>query len=381
MSALQPKYVALDTSTYINLFKRQTEGEVKDILDALNSGQIVPYVTFDYVLELLQGHDEKSRLDQLDFFEKFNLVAYPKHFPSPPWRNSPVCASYLDVQEFEISALQADRNLSLEQVINCAKTSAVAEVRSGRAIAYDPVLRDIARSGRAANIVQLNRAAASIVHSAPQNRQQVVPSAGEYMMLGPQAAEQLRPQLVGQLIQQLREFGDRRLEDIELQAANIVGQSLQRLIPNYHPNGADPFREVARNLLGVNTDRLPTGSTMDDFATETLYRSRMALHERRMRLEDRSAYTTITLQQLPSMIGWFGLEREARANMRTAEGGNMLDFPLTALAFYIDKVQVDRRVLHLAKIAANRNPFLNRIHEKLFRCGDLKDLLKVLNLL
>ena len=29
---------------------------------------------------------------------------------------------------------------------------AAAEVRSGRAIAYDPVLRDIARSGRATNI-------------------------------------------------------------------------------------------------------------------------------------------------------------------------------------------------------------------------------------
>jgi hypothetical protein len=55
MSALQPKYVALDTSTYINLFKRQTEVEVKDTLDALNSGQVVPYVTFDYVLELLRN--------------------------------------------------------------------------------------------------------------------------------------------------------------------------------------------------------------------------------------------------------------------------------------------------------------------------------------
>jgi hypothetical protein len=166
---------------------------------------------------------------------------------------------------------------------------------------------------------------------------------------------------------------------IELQAANIVGHALQRLIPNYHPNGADPFRELARDLLGINLDRLPTGSTMDDFATETLYRSRMALHERRMRLEDRSAYRTITLQQLPSMIGWFGFEREARANMRTAEGGNMLDFPLAALAFYIDKVQVDRRVLHLAEIAANRNPFLNRIRDNLFRSRDLKDLLHVLN--
>jgi hypothetical protein len=379
MSVLLPKYVALDTSTYINLLKRQTDVEVKDTLDALNSGQIVPYVTFEYVLELLQGHDQKSRLDQLDFFEKFNLIAYPKHFPSPPWRNSPICASYLDVQEFEISARQVDPNLSLEQVVDRVKPDAIAEIRSGRAIACDPVLRDIARSGRATNIAQLNRAAASIVHSSPQNRQEIVPSVGEYAMLGPQAAEQLRPQLITQLAQQLRQFGDRRLEDIDLQAANIVGQALQRLIPNYRPNGEDPFRELARNLLGLDLDRLPPGSTADDFATETLYRSRMALHERRMRWADRSAYTAITKRQLPSMTVWLTLEGEARAQMPRAEGGNMLDFPLAALAFYIDKVQVDRRVLHLAEIAANRNPLLNRIRQNLFRARDLKDLLCVLN--
>jgi hypothetical protein len=379
MNTLQPKYVALDTSTYLNLLKRQTDPQVKDTLDALNSGQIVPYVTFDHVLELLQGDDQKSRLDQLDFFEKFNLIAYPKHFPSPPWRNSTICASYLDLQEFEISALRDDSNLSLEQVINRVKLDAVAEVRSGRAIAYEPVLRDIARSGRATSIVQLNRAAASMIHSSPQNPQEVIASAGEYTMLGPQGAEQLRSQLITQLAQQLRQFGDRRLEDIDLLAANIVEQALKRVIPNYRPSGADPFRELARNLLGLDLDRLPPGSTADDFVTETLYRSRMALHERRMRLEDRSAYRAITRQQLPSITVWFALEREAKSNMPTAEGGNMLDFPLAALPFYIDKVQVDRRVLHLVEVAANKNPFLKRIRTNLFRSKDLKELLEVLN--
>lgn len=284
-------------------------------LDALNSKQIVPYVTFDHVLELLQGDDQKSRMDQLDFFEKFNLIAYPKHFPSPPWRNSPICASYLDMQEFEISALQDDSHLSLEQVINREKLDAVAEVSSGRAIAYDPVLRDIARSGRATSIVQLNRAAASIIHSSPQNPKEVIPSAGEYTMLGPQGAEQLGPQLITQLAQQLRQFGDRRLEDIDLQAANIVEKAFKRLMPNYQPYEADPFRELARNLFGLDLDRLPPGSTANDFVIETLYRSRMALHERQMRLEDRSAYKAITRQQLPSITVWFTLEREAKLNV------------------------------------------------------------------
>lgn len=57
----------------------------------------------------------------------------------------------------------------------------------------------------------------------------------------------------------------------------------------------------------------------------------------------------------------------------------MLDFPLAALAFYIDKVQVDRRVSHQAEIAANENPFLRKVRANLFRSKHIKDLLDVLN--
>ncbi len=57
----------------------------------------------------------------------------------------------------------------------------------------------------------------------------------------------------------------------------------------------------------------------------------------------------------------------------------MIDFPLAAFALYIDKVQVDKRVLHQAEMAANKNRFLERIHNNLFRTKDLKDLLGVLS--
>ena len=80
-STIRPKYVALDTSTWINLFKRRTNPEAKDILDALNSGQIIPYVCYDHVLELLQYDDQKTRQEQLDFFGELQLVG----FPCPIW--------------------------------------------------------------------------------------------------------------------------------------------------------------------------------------------------------------------------------------------------------------------------------------------------------
>jgi hypothetical protein len=378
-STIRPKYVALDTSTWINLFKRRTDPEVKDILDALNSGQIIPYVCYDHVLELLQYDDQSIREHQLDFFGEIQLVGFPNHFPSPPWRNSPICASYLDVQESEISALLDAPNLGLEQVLERARPLAVAGLSGGRAIAGDPVFRDIARTGRATQIVQLNRAAASMIHSSPQNPDEVIPEAGSYRMLDPQGAEQLRPQLIAALAEQLRFMGDPRLQNIDQLAAEIVELSFQQILPNYDPSAPDPFRAVVSGFLGVDLSRLPTEATRDDFVLETLYRGRMALHERRMRLEDGAAYKAITRDRLPSMVAWFAIEREAKSNMPTAEGGNMIDFPLAAFALYIDKVQVDKRVLNHIEVAARKNPFLERILPNVFRAKDLKDILGVLN--
>jgi len=96
---LQPKYVALDTSTWIDLFKHRAGPIVKDILDVLNSGQIVVYASFEHVLELVAHSDQSVRLEQLDFFRLVKLIGSPKPISFPaPWRNSPPCGSYGDVQ-------------------------------------------------------------------------------------------------------------------------------------------------------------------------------------------------------------------------------------------------------------------------------------------
>jgi hypothetical protein len=55
----------------------------------------------------------------------------------------------------------------------------------------------------------------------------------------------------------------------------------------------------------------------------------------------------------------------------------MTDFPMTSLALYIDKIQVDKRVLHHVEVAARKNSFLDRIRANVFRAKDLKGLTAV----
>jgi hypothetical protein len=208
-SIIQPRYVALDTSTWIDLIKHRNDPEAKDILTVLNSGQIIPYVSFEHVLELVQQSDQNVRLEQLDFFREIKLVGFPKPISFPAsWRNSPLCGSYQDVEEPEISVLLKNPSLTLEQVIEQVRPDAIAGLASGKDFANDAVLRDIAGTGRVTGFVQLNRAAASMVHVSPPNPNDVIPQAGDYTMLDPQAAEQLKPQLIAALAQQFRLSGE-----------------------------------------------------------------------------------------------------------------------------------------------------------------------------
>lgn len=78
------------------------------------------------------------------------------------------------------------------------------------------------------------------------------------------------------------------------------------------------------------------------------------------------------------MVVWFALEVANKFSVPTAQGGNMLDFPFAALAFYIEKVQVDKRVLNHLEVAARQNPFLEKIQKNVFRTSDLKNLLAIL---
>jgi hypothetical protein len=376
-TVLQPKYVALDTSTWINLFKHQADPVVKDILDVLNSGKIVVYVSFEHVLELVAHSDQNVRLQQLDFFRVIKLVGHPKPVSFPaPWRNSPLCGSYQDVQEPEISALLRDPSLTLDQVVEFARPHAIAGFASGKDFASDAVLREIAKTGRATDIMQFNQAAVSMLYAALHNPNNVIPEAGHYTMLDQQAAQQRKPQLIAALAQQFRLSG---VQDPDQVAARVVEQSFQLIFQNYDSSSSDPFRELATKTLSLDLTRLPAGSTQHDFILETAFRSRMATHEKRMRLPDAAAYKALSRDMLPSLVAWFALDAAARSNMPTAQGSNMIDFPLAAFALYIDKVQVDKRVLHQAEMAANKGPFLERVYKNLFRAKNLQDLLSVLS--
>jgi hypothetical protein len=132
-----------------------------------------------------------------------------------------------------------------------------------------------------------------MIHSSPRSPDEIIPQAGQYTMMNQQAAEHVRPELITRLAQQLRDSGDPRLQNIDQLAAQVVELSFDRILPNYNPSAADPFREMVSGFLDVDLSRLPSPTTAEDFVLETLYRGRMALHEMRMRLPHGTAYRVV----------------------------------------------------------------------------------------
>jgi hypothetical protein len=376
---VRPKYVSLDTASWVKLIRDLALPEVQRILVILRSGDLIPYITFEHVLELFQVDTQKQREERLKFFRNLELVATPKIFSDPPWAKTPVCTSCMDVREFEIRSLLHDPGLTLDQVVSSVRSDAIGGTTSGKEIANDPVLREIACSNRMPGILELNRAAASVAYASPVNPNEKIPDAGGYSMTDPQTAALLGPALTSMFAARLQILGDPKLKDPTIVAKAIFENSWKILEPQYDVSVRDPFRELAKKVLGLEMSRLPRNPKQSDLITETLYRSRMAVDERRMRLTDREAYSKIPREAIPSMVAWFALEEEITKNHPKADGGNMIDFPLAALGLYVDHVEVDKRVLDALQKAARKTALLNGILSKAFRSKDLKDLLSNLN--
>jgi hypothetical protein len=92
-----------------------------------------------------------------------------------------------------------------------------------------------------------------MLFAALQNPNDVIPQAGNYTMLDQKAAEQRKPQPVATLAQQFRQAG---MQNPDQQAAQVVEQSFQLIFQHYDLCSADPLRDIAAKVFGLNLARL-----------------------------------------------------------------------------------------------------------------------------
>jgi hypothetical protein len=77
--------------------------------------------------------------------------------------------------------------------------------------------------------------------------------------------------------------------------------------------------------------------------------------------------------KVPSMVAWFAFDHAAKSNQPIAEGSNMIDFPLAALALYIDKDSPLCRLKYatMDSSATKRNPLAPRSRPSTSNCSSI----------
>lgn len=128
MALIRPKLIALDSSTLGFLARdRLTNAAASHLVDLLNAGPLLPYLSGEHITELNQHADQNTRLARMDFLCSLRLVA---SFRSP--EGQPFLGSYGHLQRAEILALLEKPSLRLHQVIEFVKPIACAGFCSGK---------------------------------------------------------------------------------------------------------------------------------------------------------------------------------------------------------------------------------------------------------
>jgi hypothetical protein len=160
MALICPKLIALDSSTLGFLARDSlTNADAGRLVELLNAGPLLPYLSGEQITELNQHADQTTRLARMDFLSSLRLVA---SFRSP--EGQPIFGSYGHLQRAEIAALLQDPSLTLEQTIELVKPIACSGCCSGKELvnANRSPLAHLAYTGMAVNQVSHHADVASL---------------------------------------------------------------------------------------------------------------------------------------------------------------------------------------------------------------------------
>jgi hypothetical protein len=365
MTLIRPILVSLDTSTLGNLARDTDRDRHADqVTDLLNCGVILPFLSFHHVLELYQHNDRDIRLRRAQYLKSLKLIAFQK-----TTEDAPNIGDIVDLQSEEIMALVHAPGLALESVVNVVRAKVISGVCSGREFleAYGE-LWDLLRSTGIMNHFEHKGAEIeSIARKAPGDRIAKLPKPGEYKLRDEADVEAIFSKMLIWLTQQLREKGDRRVNDPEGSAMAFLTRVYREGKLMWTSNGSDPFLEVVSHLYGVDPERLPSKPTIEDVGYEAIFLTRMSVVEERLQLPAGTLVKTIRQEMVPSWRIWRSLDHMMRTSK--AAGSNMGDRFHACYAPYVEWLQVDKRIREFFRQAAQKDQFLNTLNPKIFQCG------------
>jgi hypothetical protein len=365
MALICPKLIALDSSTLGFLARdRLSSAAATDVVELLNAGPLLPYLSGEHITELNQHATQSTRLGRMDFLSSLRLVA---SFRSP--EGQPIFGTYGHLQSAEIAALLRDQSLTLDQVIELVKPIARSGCCSGEELvnANRSPLTYLVYSGAAVNHVSYHADVASLnqTFGGATLRRRI---RKEYQYTLPDATKLQRFQRaqLNWLLRRLQSLSDPRSQSANQLADALTRKAFELVTTFYQSTDSGRLDSFLKQHFEIEPDRLPSNATFEDAAYEVLFRNQIRRWETLLGYSSGFIYKRIHQNSLPTWIAWRELDRMTRGH-GPALGSNILDVALAVFALYLDHIQVDKRMFDSAGRAATAHPLLLNFQPKMFR--------------
>ncbi|VVM07544.1 hypothetical protein [Methylacidimicrobium tartarophylax] len=371
VSVYAPTYIALDASNWIDMERYKWRLCTKEIKAILNTGSILPYVTFEHFYEILRS-DKRYGVFEILFSLKY--VAHPE--PCRFLRTSTkerICGSVDDIQYEEVLALLAQPDASWKTVVAKVRPKALGSVSSGQSLCNDPVIKSMVESGSPPRHATINDWAESMEFVTEANGRILFPPAGSYTLAAGREAEERRRALKGRVAEFLQTKGAPGLRDVDETLELLYRQASHLIGPFCQCGGNDPILMLL-TALGIKPERLRTTKAgyRELPLEELLFASRKIVFEKGLGLKEGLLYA-IDWDRVPTwrIEGELGSATRRGESTGRAKGSNCIDHKLSGLALYVDRVQVDRRVFHYFEVAAKKDGCLRELQRRLRRTSTL----------
>jgi hypothetical protein len=365
LALILPKLISLDSSTLGVLARDfETDPDAGRVLELLNTGRLLPYLSGEHITELNQHADQNTRLTRMNFLCSLRLVA---SFRSPDGQS--ILGSYGHLQRAEIRALLEKPSLGLDQVIELVKPVACAGFCSGKEFvsANRRPLGYLAYTGAAADQTSHHADVASLNQTfGGTTLRKRIRKEHRYKLPASAELQKFHRFQVSWLLRRLQELSDPRSQSAGQLAEDLSRKAFELVTSFYQTTDSGRLNDFLERHFEIETDRLPSQATFEDAAYEVLFRNQLRRWETLLGYSSGFIYNRIHQNSLPTWIAWRELDRVTR-NHGPALGSNIIDLALAVFALYLDKVQVDKRIFDSAGRTVAAHPLLIDVQSRMFR--------------